>query len=112
MMTRVLCTRCRSTESMWPALLLSGEALPPTPVSCTIGYAVAVARRKGLITIEAQCRAQLPAIVADAWCEHHRLTIPIPSADVLGMSASSGLCDRLATFSAPAAEVSTLAFIG
>ena len=34
MMTSVLCTRCRSTESMWPALLLSGEALPFAPVSC------------------------------------------------------------------------------
>ena len=36
MMTSVLCTRCRSTESMWPTLLLSGEALPSTSVSCTI----------------------------------------------------------------------------
>ena len=36
MMTSVLCTRCRSTESMWPTLLLSGEALPSASVSCTI----------------------------------------------------------------------------
>ena len=36
MMTSVLCTRCRSTESMWPIpLLLSGEALLSAPASYT-----------------------------------------------------------------------------